>query len=229
MKKLFSRPAIMILLGVTIAGFLLILLVQLNRPLGENAPAVDVILRAQSNQVVLFMGIALVLAALVLAVMVARSRGRVSHSEATTGGFATVPFTPSGTQPFNPLSVEAVQSSATRPATIPTRPAPPLAYLFSPEGHPIAIHHADFSIGRHRDNHLVVNQPHVSRRHARIVMQHGHFMLCNLSQIGTVVNNAPVHQATILQGGEQIRIGTVDFRFALPTTQAVPSPTRQPL
>jgi hypothetical protein len=229
MKKLFSRPALLILLGVMMTGFLLILLVQFNPSLGTNAPAADLILRAESNRVVLLIGIVLVLAALVLAVIVARaSRMHVPHSEATTGGFATVPFMPAGTESSYALDRKATHSDPTRPVTLPTRPQAPIAYLIGPGGQPVVIQYPDFSIGRHRDNHLVVNEPHVSRRHARIVMQHGHFMLCNLSQIGTLVNSVPVHQATILQGGEQIRIGTVDFRFTLPTQQVISSPTHQP-
>lgn len=226
MKKLFSRPAIMILLGAMIGGFLLILLVQSNASLTADTP--DILSRVQSNRVILGIGIGLVLAAVILAVVVARWT-RVHSSEATTGGFATVPFSPSGTEPANILDMKETRSNPTRPATIPTRPQAPIAYLVRTNGQPILIQFPDFSIGRHRDNHLVVNEPHVSRQHARIVMQHGHFMLCNLSQIGTIVNNMPVHQATILHGGEQIRIGTAEFRFTLPTPQAAPSPTRQPL
>jgi hypothetical protein len=226
MKKLFSRPGMIILFGTMTAGFLFIL-AQFNAPSGADASLTDVILRAQPNQVVLLIGILLVLAAIILSVFVARW-SRVPRSEATTGGFATVPFMPSATQPANPLDAQDMPSTSTRPPTIPTRPQAPIAYLIGPGGQPIVIQHSDFSIGRHRDNHLVVKEANVSRRHALIVMQHGHFMLRNLSQIGTLVNNIPVHQATILQGGEQIRIGTVDFRFALPTPQVAPTPTRQP-
>ncbi len=219
MKKLFSRPSVIVLMGVMIAGLLLIALVQANPPLALNASRTDMMLRAQSTGVILIMGIVLFGAASLMILVMSLWLRLTQQHHATTGGFTT--FTPSAAS-RNTWTPDDTQSKPTRPATLPNRPVPmaPLAYLVSPNGQSIAIQRADFAIGRQRENDLVIKDLYVSRRHARIVMQHGHFMLCNLSKVGTFVNQAPVHEATILRGGEQIRIGSADFHFALPTQQS---------
>lgn len=216
MKKLFSQPSMVLLLGAMLAGFLLIGLVQLNQPLGDSPTPTDAVLRAQSSSLVLFIGVAMVLlAALLGVVMYIWSNSLTTHNPSTTGGFDSVPSVSS--IPSQTLTPEDTRSQGTRPASLAARP--PLAYLIGPDHQSVVIRSTDFTIGRSEDNHLVLNDPRVSRHHARIVMQHGHFMLCNLSKGGTVVNYRPVMQAAVLQGGEQLMLGPIELRFTLPTQQ----------
>jgi hypothetical protein len=218
MKKLPPRPASVMIIGAVIAGFLLILLVQANQPLGGNASVSDMALRTQSNEIVRSIGIVLVVVAFLLG-LVLYIASYTSQSHNTTGGFQSA--TPVPTRAASSVSAET-RSKGTRPASFPMqRPSvTPLAYLIGPGNQSVVIQHADFSIGRSRSSHLIISDPHISRHHARIVMQHGHFMLVNLSKSGTFVNMRPVYEATVLQGGDTIRIGTADFRFTLPTQQS---------
>ncbi len=64
------------------------------------------------------------------------------------------------------------------------------------------------SIGRDASNMLVVNDPEVSRRHARIYWQgHGYYIEDLGSTNGTAVNGARLESAYALQGGELITLG----------------------
>jgi len=64
------------------------------------------------------------------------------------------------------------------------------------------------SIGRDASNMLVVNDPEVSRRHARIYRQGERYYLEDLgSTNGTAVNGVRLDTAYALQGGELITLG----------------------
>lgn len=64
------------------------------------------------------------------------------------------------------------------------------------------------SIGRDASNMLVVNDPEVSRRHARIYRQGGQYFIEDLgSTNGTAVNGARLEAAYALRGGELITLG----------------------
>lgn len=63
------------------------------------------------------------------------------------------------------------------------------------------------NIGRGRDNHLVVDDPHVSRHHAQLRLRFGRFVLFDTqSRGGTLVNDQPVEEHT-LHPGDVIGIG----------------------
>jgi pSer/pThr/pTyr-binding forkhead associated (FHA) protein len=62
------------------------------------------------------------------------------------------------------------------------------------------------TLGRKLDNHLVLADPHVSRRHAEIRLQSGRFVLRDLnSTAGTRVNGQLIHEHP-LQPGDVIVI-----------------------
>jgi FHA domain-containing protein len=69
-------------------------------------------------------------------------------------------------------------------------------------------------VGRSPDCHLTVEDPLVSRQHARIVTGDAGAYVEDLgSRNGVKVNGAPVRSATPLGDGDRVRIGTQDFVF----------------
>lgn len=80
-------------------------------------------------------------------------------------------------------------------------------------GHRINLRQTPFRIGRAADNDLVLDDPVVSRTHARIFFTGGGYVLEDQSGRGnTYVNGQRVLQAT-LQPGDRIRLGGVEFAF----------------
>lgn len=69
------------------------------------------------------------------------------------------------------------------------------------------------TLGRRRDNDIVVDDLSVSGSHAWIMNQQGHYVIMNtLSTNGTFVNDRRVHEA-VLRHGDRIRLGQVEFMF----------------
>ena len=63
------------------------------------------------------------------------------------------------------------------------------------------------NIGRGHDNHIVLNDPYVSRHHAQLRLRFGSYTLFdNSSQSGTLINDVPVREHR-LQSGDVIQIG----------------------
>lgn len=78
-----------------------------------------------------------------------------------------------------------------------------------------AIDQDDFSIGRKSDNQIIIDDPHVSRYHAKIRMIDGKYILFDLeSTVGTSVNGKRI-QTTILKPGDVISIGGVPIIFGV--------------
>jgi len=90
-------------------------------------------------------------------------------------------------------------------------------------------------IGRDLGNDLVVNDAEVSRRHARLVLQAGGFVLEDLgSTNGTTVNGQRLLGPYILRPGDVITLGEhVDISFELvtfdPDATVVSTPSRPPV
>ncbi len=69
-------------------------------------------------------------------------------------------------------------------------------------------------IGRSLDCHLTLEDPLVSRRHARIVVdEHGARIEDMGSRNGVRVNGAVIREPVALRNGDRVRIGTQDFVF----------------
>jgi hypothetical protein len=63
------------------------------------------------------------------------------------------------------------------------------------------------NIGRSRENHIVLNDPHVSRHHAQLRLRFGSYTLFDTSsQSGTLVNDVNIREHR-LQPGDVIQIG----------------------
>jgi hypothetical protein len=78
-------------------------------------------------------------------------------------------------------------------------------------------------IGRSLDCNLTIEDPLVSRQHARIVIDDEGGVVEDLSsRNGVRVNGIPVHSPTRLRDGDRVRIGTQDFVFCRVDTSERP-------
>lgn len=77
----------------------------------------------------------------------------------------------------------------------------------------IPLNRTIFNIGRHPDNDLLLDDPHVSRHHIQIRLHQGKFALFDRqSRGGTYVNSQRVNEH-ILRPGDVIRIGGVSLLY----------------
>jgi transcriptional regulator with GAF, ATPase, and Fis domain len=81
------------------------------------------------------------------------------------------------------------------------------------------------SLGRSRDNTVVLRSEHASRLHAKVLYEDGHWQVQDFSLNGTLVNGNRVQQRANLEHGQDIRIGEIRLRFTLdevgPSTQSL--------
>ena len=84
------------------------------------------------------------------------------------------------------------------------------------------------NIGRREDNHLVIDDPRISRLHAQLRLVRGQFVIFDLDSTGgTFVNGQRIRQQT-LRAGDVISLAGVPLVFGQETpepgdTQEVPS------
>lgn len=83
--------------------------------------------------------------------------------------------------------------------------APKATLILNGEQH-IPIHAPIVNIGRQHDNHIILDDPRISRHHAQIRLRFGQYMLFDLgSRVGTRVNDQPVQEA-VLNSGDVIAL-----------------------
>ncbi|BAJ63171.1 FHA domain-containing protein [Anaerolinea thermophila] len=97
------------------------------------------------------------------------------------------------------------QGSSTRampnPLGVSLRETGKRAYLIVPGGNLFPLEQSVVNVGRMKDNHLVLDDPRVSRHHAQIRRSPEGFILFDLNSTGgTMVNHLPVHQWTLRPG-----------------------------
>ncbi|GEM_PF-2343230 len=87
------------------------------------------------------------------------------------------------------------------------------------------------TIGRSPDCEIILDQASISRQHARITEENGHFVLRDLdSRNGITVAGNPVRES-LLQNGDQFSVGDVQMRFEItgaPASGAAPPRAGQP-
>jgi hypothetical protein len=77
----------------------------------------------------------------------------------------------------------------------------PQAVLILGDGLAFPINQPVLNLGRARDNHIVIDDPRVSRQHAQIRLRFGQYLLYDLGSTGgTSVNDEPVHEHTLHSG-----------------------------
>lgn len=85
------------------------------------------------------------------------------------------------------------------------------------------------TIGRSRDNDVHLDDPEVSRHHARLVAQNGTFTIEDLgSQNGTFVNERLITTSSNLSDGDQIAFAGVQATFHVSDPEASSSPDGPP-
>lgn len=71
------------------------------------------------------------------------------------------------------------------------------------------------TIGRSRDNTVVLRDEHASRVHARIQYDRGQWVVRDFGLNGTKLNGVRVEQESPLRHGDEVRVGDTRMRFAL--------------
>lgn len=71
------------------------------------------------------------------------------------------------------------------------------------------------TVGRSRDNTVVVRDEHASRMHARLFFDEGHWRIRDFSMNGTLLNGERIQQQAELEHGTEVRIGNTRMRFVL--------------
>jgi pSer/pThr/pTyr-binding forkhead associated (FHA) protein/tetratricopeptide (TPR) repeat protein len=93
-------------------------------------------------------------------------------------------------------------------------PVPTLVGTKGPtKGLEVVLQEGDNDVGRDPGLYLVIDDPSVSRQHARLTVEAGRFTLIDLrSSNGTFVNNRRIDQNNI-HSGDLVRFGNLEFRF----------------
>jgi pSer/pThr/pTyr-binding forkhead associated (FHA) protein len=70
------------------------------------------------------------------------------------------------------------------------------------------------TLGRHRENTIVLRDRHASRRHAEVVPESGRWLLRNLSTTnGTKLDGQRILEPAVLRDGQAVGIGDTILRF----------------
>src|ERR1700675_1586358 len=114
-------------------------------------------------------------------------------------------------RPQAPMSTSETAAGyvASTPAGSPTGTAPILVVVDGTSQRTITLDSTPFTVGRNKDNHLVIADGHVSRNHAGIVLEGGEFFLLDHdSRHGTFVNGERVKRHK-LKPGDQLYFGAL--------------------
>ena len=91
------------------------------------------------------------------------------------------------------------------------------AFLIVEGKRAISLERPITAIGRKPDNHIIINDQHVSRYHAQIRKINDSYVLMDLeSTVGTSINGSKVSQA-FLNDGDVISIGGIPLLFGIGT------------
>jgi pSer/pThr/pTyr-binding forkhead associated (FHA) protein len=101
----------------------------------------------------------------------------------------------------------------------------------TPSGEPserFTVRQAEVAIGRVGGNDVIIDDPSVSARHARLRLAGGVWTIADLGSVnGSRVDGEPVQQALPLAPGSLVRLGGVELAFA-PRDRWQDSPSEAP-
>lgn len=90
---------------------------------------------------------------------------------------------------------------------------PPNAFFLMEGGKTFPLEEAVVNIGRMLDNHLVIDDPRVSRHHAQLRAVDGHFVLYDLKSTGGIFVNGRRITETIMYPNDSISLAGVVLTF----------------
>jgi hypothetical protein len=100
----------------------------------------------------------------------------------------------------------------------------PLAYFESFDGKRHNVHDFPASIGKSRDNDVVIPGEYISRKHALLVYKNGYFYLSdNNSSNGVFVDGRKIHSETKIENGSRIGFGPYETVFRVVAGNAAPA------
>jgi hypothetical protein len=115
------------------------------------------------------------------------------------------------TDGFSPTSAEPVA-------------LPPQAFLIINGQRHYSLNRPVINIGRQLDNHLVLDDPLVSRRHVQLRARDGQYLLTDLgSKHGIRLNQLPVREA-VLQPGDVLRLGNTELIYGDNREESITQP-----
>jgi pSer/pThr/pTyr-binding forkhead associated (FHA) protein len=83
-------------------------------------------------------------------------------------------------------------------------------------GQCFTLHQDETSIGRTQGNDIILPDPTVSRRHARLAFHNGQWYLEDLnSSNGSFVNGVRIYRPAPLMDGDELRLGDEVMTFGL--------------
>ena len=101
---------------------------------------------------------------------------------------------------------------------------PPSAYIIINGTQVFSLEKPILHIGRRPDNDLLLDDPRISRLHAQLRANRGHFMLFDLDSTGgTFVNNKRIH-ATMLYPGDVISLAGISLVYGQRATRPLQTP-----
>jgi hypothetical protein len=111
-----------------------------------------------------------------------------------------------------------------QPASQDPVPLPPQAFLIINGQRHYPLNRPVVNIGRALDNHLVLDDVLVSRRHAQLRARDGQYLLTDLgSRHGVRVNTLPVREA-VLQPGDVLRLGSTELIYGDNREESITQP-----
>ncbi|HLI09799.1 MAG TPA: DUF3662 and FHA domain-containing protein [Ktedonobacteraceae bacterium] len=120
---------------------------------------------------------------------------------------AAPPFVGPGAAPSSSFTAPGTQNVAMPPAWLTIRLPQAGQEIYH-------IQKPEINIGRQRSNDIIVEDKRVSRLHAKILYQNGHFTIFDLGSVnGIAVNGIPHVKQHTLRSGDRFTVGSYDFYF----------------
>jgi pSer/pThr/pTyr-binding forkhead associated (FHA) protein len=77
------------------------------------------------------------------------------------------------------------------------------------------------NLGRKLDNHIVLNDPRVSRNHAQIRVMESQFILLDLNSTGGTMVNGKTVSKSVLYSGDSISLAGLEIKFVQDTPKMI--------
>ncbi len=96
-------------------------------------------------------------------------------------------------------------------------------FVIHHDGRRILLPEGETLIGRSLDCRIRFNDPAVSRRHLRLVVERGCAMAWSLGSNGTLINGAPLTEPRLIADGDEVRLGFQRLRVEVIDEASVPA------